>query len=53
MFLHDLKQLLDQAMPKLDAGAKEQLIIHQFIAGLPGTISKQLQAAGDTTNLHT
>eukprot|EP00731_Ephydatia_muelleri_P027602 Em0019g475a len=26
LFLHDLKQLLDQAMPKLDAGAKEQLV---------------------------
>ena len=53
LFLHDLKQLLDQAMPKLDAGAKEQLIIHQFLAGLPGTVSKQLRAAGDTTKLQT
>ncbi|KAL5509968.1 hypothetical protein EMCRGX_G005423 [Ephydatia muelleri] len=40
-------------MPKLDAGAKEQLIIHQFLAGLPGTVSKQLRAAGDTTKLQT
>ncbi|KAL5514919.1 hypothetical protein EMCRGX_G000003 [Ephydatia muelleri] len=33
LFLHDLKQLLDQAMPKLDAGAKEQLVS----SGTPGT----------------
>ena len=40
-------------MPKLDAGAKEQLIIHQFLAGPPNTVSKQLRAAGDTTRLQT
>ena len=50
LFLHDLKQLLDQVKPKLDTGAREQLIIHQFLAGLPGTVSTQLRAAGDTTN---
>ena len=53
LFLHDLKQLLDQVKPKLDTGAREQLIIHQFLAGLPGTVSTQLRAAGDTTNLQT
>ena len=51
LFLHDLEQLPDQEMPKLDAGAKEQLIIHQLLVGLPGTVSKQLRAAGDTTKL--
>eukprot|EP00731_Ephydatia_muelleri_P029475 Em0020g1119a len=51
LFLHDLKQLLDLAMPKLDAGAKEQLIIHQFLAALPNIVRKQLRAAGDTTRL--
>ena len=52
LFLHNLKQLLDLAMPKLDAGAKEQLI-SAFLAGLPGTVSKQLKAAGNTTKLQT
>lgn len=51
VFLHDLKQLLEQAMPGLDAEAKEQLLLHQFVAGLPPAISKQLRAAGNTTDL--
>ena len=44
VFLHDLKQLLEQAMPGLDSAAKEQLLLHQFVAGLPSAISKQLRA---------
>ena len=51
VFLHDIKQLLEQAMPGLDAKAKEQLLLHQFVAGLPPAISKQLRAAGNTTDL--
>ena len=35
VFLHDLKQLLEQAMPGLDSADKEQLLLHQFVAGLP------------------
>ena len=30
---------------------KEQLLLHQFVAGLPPAISKQLRAAGNTTDL--
>ena len=48
LFLHDLKRLLDQAMPGLEANAREQLLLHQFMAGLPDTISSQLRATGDT-----
>ena len=51
VFVHDIKQLLDQAMPGLDAKAKEQLLLHQFMAGLPATISKQLRATASTTTL--
>lgn len=51
VFLHDLKQLLEQAMPGLDSTAKEQLLLHQFVAGLPSAISKQLRATGNTTEL--
>eukprot|EP00731_Ephydatia_muelleri_P000732 Em0001g732a len=51
VFLHDIKQLLEQAMPGLDAKAKEQLLLHQFVAGLPPAISKPLRAAGNTTDL--
>ena len=51
VFLHDLKQLLEQAMSGLDSTAKEQLLLHQFVAGLPSAISKQLQATWNTTEL--
>ena len=42
LYLHDLKMLLDQAMPILAAEAKQQLLIHQFLAGLPASVSQQL-----------
>ena len=51
VFPHDLKQLLEQAMSGLDSTAKEQLLLHQFVAGLPSAISKQLQATWNTTEL--
>ena len=51
MFLHDLKQLLKQAIPEADAGTRNQLLLHQFINGLPGHISKQLRVTGEVNNL--
>ena len=51
LYLHDLRQLIDRAMPKLDLALKEQLILHQFVAGLPATINRQLRATGDMANL--
>lgn len=51
IFLHDLKKLLNQAMPDIDATARGQLLLHQFLAGLPDSISKQLRATGETTDL--
>ena len=51
LFLHDIKQLLDQAMPGLPNKAKEQFLLHQFLAGLPSAISKQLCSLGDTKAL--
>ena len=35
MFLHDLKQLLEQAMPGTNSTAKEQLLLHHLVASLP------------------
>ena len=40
LFIHDLKQLLDQAIPDLPNKAREQLMLHQFLAGIPSAISK-------------
>ena len=51
VFVHELKKLLDQAMPKLDAPAREQLLLHQFLSGLPGTVSRQLRASGEMKTL--
>ena len=44
--LHDLKQLLKQAIPEADTGMRNQLLLHQVINGLPNHISKQLRATG-------
>ena len=38
-------------MPNLEASAWNQLLLHQLLAGLPSSISKQLHATGDTTNV--
>ena len=51
VYVHDLKRLLDQAMPKLDKEARDDLVLHQFMAGLPTHISTQLRATGDTKKL--
>ena len=53
LFLHDLKRLLDQAMPDLPQDAREQLLLHQFLSGLPTAISKQLRSTGETQRLDT
>jgi len=42
LYLHELKMLLDQAMPVLATEAKQQLLVHQFLAGLPVSVSQQL-----------
>lgn len=51
LFVHDLKKLLIQAMPNLDSSAVEQLLLHQFLAGLPPTVSRQLRSTGETKTL--
>lgn len=53
LFLHDLKRLLDQAMPDLPNEAREQLLLHQFLAGLPSAVSKLLCSLGHTRALDT
>ena len=48
--LFELKRLLDQAMTRLVKKAYDQLMIHQFLVGLPESMSQQLQVIGDTGN---
>ena len=40
MYLYELKRLLRQAMPELAEDASQQLLIHQFLAGLPAPVSR-------------
>ena len=51
MFVHDLKKLLGHTMPDLGSTAHDQLLLHQFLAGIPDTISRQLRASGETKSL--
>ena len=53
LFLQDLKQKFQLAMPDVTGAAREQLLLHQFVAGLPVSVSKQLRAAGDVTRIET
>ena len=52
VFTHDLKQLLEQAVPDLtDDTAKGQLLLHQFLAGIPEAVSRQIRASGEVQDL--
>ena len=51
VFVHELKRLIDQAMPEADAATRQKLLVHQFLSGLPTEISKQLRAAGEIEEL--
>ena len=47
MFVHKLKRLLDQTIPGIDAAKLKQLLLHQFLIGIPVDVSKQLRAVGE------
>ena len=51
VFVYDLKKLIDQAIPDMVKEAKECLLLHQFLMGLPGPITRQLRASGDIKTL--
>ena len=53
LYVHELKQLLNQAMLEITAPTAEQLLLHQFLTGLPQEVSKQLRATGATDTLNT
>ena len=41
VYVHNLKVLIEQAMPGIDATSRGQLLLHQFLAGIPGHVSQQ------------
>ena len=51
VFVHELKKLLDLAMPDLDDAARDRLLLHQFLGGIPTAVSRQLRATGETKTL--
>ena len=51
LYWHKLKQLLERAMPGVNVVTRDQLLIHQFLLGLPIGISHQLRATRETTEL--
>ena len=51
LYVHQLKQLLSQAMPDISNAAREQFLLHQFLSQLPQDVSKQLRAMGAMTTL--
>lgn len=53
LYVHDLKKLLTHAIPDMEQAAKEPLLLHQFLAGIPENISKQVRASGEVTTLNT
>jgi len=44
-YLFELKRLLDLAMPNMDATAREQLLFHQFVNGMPVDISMAIRSS--------
>ena len=51
VFVHHLKKLLLQVMPDLDTMTRNQLLLHQFVAGLPQAVSRQLRVTGQAKDL--
>ena len=50
VFAHEFKRLLEQALQTADAGTSKQLLLHQFINGLPSSISTQQRTGGQIDN---
>ena len=48
LYLHELKKLLRQAMPDMDAATRQQLLKLQFLAGLLMSFGRQIRANGET-----
>ena len=51
VFVHDMKVLLLHAIPGLDATARDELLVYQFLSGLPASVSQQLRKSGEANSL--
>ena len=46
-----LRKLLIHAIPDMAAASKEPLLLHQFLSGIPESMSRQLRASGEIKTL--
>ena len=51
MFLHNLRKLLDMAMPELGEEGKEQMLLHHFIEGLPKEVARLMRTSSEIENI--
>ena len=51
LYAHYLRKLLTHAIPDMVAASKEPLLLHQFLTGIPESISRQLRASSEITTL--
>jgi hypothetical protein len=51
LFVHNLKILLERAMLSMDEDARAQLVVHQFLMGIPQAVSTQIRASGKKLTL--
>ena len=51
MFSYNLKKLQNQAMTNLNPAAREQLLLHKFLAGLPPSVSRLIRGTGEAREL--
>ena len=50
-FLYAIKRLLSKAIPEMDEGAREQLLLHRFLSGIPEHFSRSIRASTDVRNV--
>ena len=51
LYAHELRKLLTHAIPDMAAASKEPLLLHQFLSGIPESISRQLRVSGEIKTL--
>ena len=51
-FLYAIKRLLVRAIPEMDEGSREQLLLHMFLSGIPEQFSRSIRASTDVRSVH-
>ena len=51
IYVYELKKLINRALPDIATEAKEQLLFHRFVTGLPVQMSREIQLNSSITSL--